>query len=54
MLNYQRVAFFVRWKDGLKYAILCRVLCGVPGDDSSASDDKDCVILKAGKRCSML
>lgn len=36
----------VKSKDGLKYAILCRVLCGVPGDDSSASDDKDCVILK--------
>lgn len=33
-------------KDGLKYGILCRVLCGVPGDDSSASDDKDCIILK--------
>lgn len=33
-------------QDGLKYAILCRVLCGVPGDDPSEIDDKDCIILK--------
>ena len=33
-------------QDGLKYAVLCRVLCGVPGDDPSDMDDKDCIILK--------
>lgn len=36
-------------QDGLKYAVLCRVLCGVPGDDPTDTD-KDCIILEAGRR----
>jgi len=40
----------VKSKDGLKYAILCRVLCGVPGDDPSEIDDKDCIILKVDEK----
>lgn len=30
----------------MKYAILCRVLCGVPGDDPD-DDQKDCIIMEA-------
>ncbi|CAE7227802.1 Tiparp [Symbiodinium natans] len=36
----------VRSKDGIKIAILCRVLCGAPCDNPEDSEDKDCIILK--------
>eukprot|EP00913_Durusdinium_trenchii_P022503 g21140.t1 len=33
-------------EEGTKYAVLCRVLCGVPGDNPEDADDKDCIILQ--------
>ncbi|CAK8985340.1 Protein mono-ADP-ribosyltransferase TIPARP (ADP-ribosyltransferase diphtheria toxin-like 14) (ARTD14) (TCDD-inducible poly [ADP-ribose] polymerase) [Durusdinium trenchii] len=36
----------VKSQEGTKYAVLCRVLCGVPGDNPEDADDKDCIILQ--------
>ena len=35
-------------EDGIKIGILCRVICGAPGDNPDDADDKDCIVLKAG------
>ncbi|CAE7410768.1 Tiparp [Symbiodinium pilosum] len=36
----------VRSQDGIKIGILCRVICGAPGDNPDDADDKDCIVLK--------